>query len=770
MRPVIGKALKRSAVFVAMLVALASAGPAASSAPAAPADQATAYQSDPTHDGYIADAGLAAPLTQAWSITLPSNVSYPLIVDGTVFVTTGDTLYAINQATGSTIWSHATGGSVGLTYDRGQVFVVSTGGLLTAFDAATGSTSWSEQLPGQYSFSSPPTATNGIVYTGGAGSGGTVYAVRESDGHLLWTQSVENGDASSPAVTQDGVYVSYACQQAYAFDPVTGSLLWHHSTFCEGGGGATTVVADGTVFARDWAIGNVMLSASTGSELGPFTASQPPAVANDVAFMLKGPPSATLTAIAGAGLGANDWTFSSDPGVDTAPLVVGGLVFVGSSGDNLYALDATTGATDWSTNLGTQPTALGAANGTLIVSAGSQLRAYRTAGTITTAPSNESPPTIDGSANVKEIQAADVGIWSGLPNSYGYQWELCDAAGANCADIAGATGSSFVPPGADLGSSLRVKVTATNGVDSSMPVESAASATLGMRPGAPTSVSLSPSLQSIFGGAHATLTAQVTGTSTGTVELYGTPTGGSKTLLTFGAVGDNGAVSFDVSPAVTTTYSAVLQAGPDYASSTSQGAIVAVVQRSMRIAASRYTVTYGGKVELKITGVKGGTVDLFASHNGQAATLVRQASVASGQHSVTFTVAPKLRTVYLAERDDQTTVSNNLTVSVRPHLSVSVFTQPTSPAKIRRKGEKVLVEAARNPPLPAELMGLEIERSLSHGRWQIITQGEFQVGSDGIAVIDFVTKVPGRYRARASYTSDGDYAGGQSRWRRFRVG
>src|SRR5262249_23861549 len=157
----------------------------------------------------------------------------------------------------------------------------------------------------------------------------------------------------------------------------------------------------------------------------------------------------TLTAIAGAGLGSADWTFTGDGNLDTAPLVVGGLVFVGSSGGNLYALDAAAGTTSWSTNVGSpipgpdeqnvsQPlTGLGAANGALVVSAGSQLVAYRTAGAITTAPSNQSLPTIEGFAQIGQLQAADVGIWSGLPNSYAYQWELCDAAGANCADIPG---------------------------------------------------------------------------------------------------------------------------------------------------------------------------------------------------------------------------------------------------------------------------------------------------------------------------------------------
>src|SRR3954462_13560179 len=94
---VIGQAAKRSTVFVTIAAALVFAGSAAPSEPAQPADEATAYQQDATHDGYIPDAGLAAPLTQAWSITLPDAVSYPVIADGMVFVTTKNrTVYALN--------------------------------------------------------------------------------------------------------------------------------------------------------------------------------------------------------------------------------------------------------------------------------------------------------------------------------------------------------------------------------------------------------------------------------------------------------------------------------------------------------------------------------------------------------------------------------------------------------------------------------------------------------------------------------------------------
>jgi outer membrane protein assembly factor BamB len=105
-----------------------------------------------------------------------------------IYVTAGDgagtTLYAIEQASGATLWSHTLGGSYGwsgLTYDAGQVFTVDYNGTMTAFDAETGLTDWSITLPGQYSFSSPPTAYNGNCLRRGRWQWG--YRLRRLGGH-----------------------------------------------------------------------------------------------------------------------------------------------------------------------------------------------------------------------------------------------------------------------------------------------------------------------------------------------------------------------------------------------------------------------------------------------------------------------------------------------------------------------------------------------------------------------------------------------------------
>jgi outer membrane protein assembly factor BamB len=361
--------------------------------------EADAYQIGVSHNGYSGDTTILPPLAHRWSHTFTGPVSYPLIADGKVFVTVADTggisgsnLYALNQATGAILWSQPLGGTYNWSnaaYDAGRVFAVNSDGLMQAFDAATGSLDWSAKMPGQYLFSSPPTASGGIVYTGGAGSGGTVYAVSESNGALLWTQPVENGDHSSPALSGSGVFVSYACGLVYAFDPVSGTRQWFSNGPCEGGGGKTPVYNAGLVYARDPINGNKILNASTGALVGTFQADPAPAFDGNIGLFLS---AGTLRAIEG---GTTLWSFAGDGGLDTAPIAVGGTVYEGSSSGMLYGLNAASGKVVWSTNVGSgipapdeqnisQPlTGLGAGQGLLVVPAGDQLAAYSTTGQVT---------------------------------------------------------------------------------------------------------------------------------------------------------------------------------------------------------------------------------------------------------------------------------------------------------------------------------------------------------------------------------------------------
>ena len=79
------------------------------------------------------------------------------------------------------------------------------------------------------------------------------------------------------------------------------------------------------------------------------------------------------------------------------------------------------------------------------------------------APVNTGVPTISGALTVGQPVTASNGTWTGTPPpSFADQWQRCDAAGSNCVDIAGATAATYVLQAADVGGTLRVRVTATN--------------------------------------------------------------------------------------------------------------------------------------------------------------------------------------------------------------------------------------------------------------------------------------------------------------------
>ena len=78
------------------------------------------------------------------------------------------------------------------------------------------------------------------------------------------------------------------------------------------------------------------------------------------------------------------------------------------------------------------------------------------------APRNTQRPTISGEARVGQQLTATTGEWTANPTSFAFQWQRCDATGTACLDVAGATGRTYGVRTADLGSRLRVEVTARN--------------------------------------------------------------------------------------------------------------------------------------------------------------------------------------------------------------------------------------------------------------------------------------------------------------------
>jgi outer membrane protein assembly factor BamB len=353
---------------------------------------------NPGHTSAGTDSTLKPPLARRWMVPLGAIASYPLVVNGFVYVATRGSpfgspglLYALDVGTGATAWRVDLGsvGAANLAFDQGRVFVFD--GRFRAFDASSGTLLWTTAPPGFYDVGAPPVAYRGIVYLSAEVVDATVFAFDEASGALLWTKPT-HGTGGPFAVSDDGVFIADGCENDLALDRISGAPLWSTKGSCDGGVTDTPVVFGRTMYARD-PMGNIELDALSGSVIKTFTADVAPALAQGGFYVSAG----TLYA-ADVWLGTTAWTFKADADIGTTPLVIGPYVYVGSKIGTVFALDAASGAVLWSENTGvplisqephggssiTQevaepPFALAGASGILVVPAGPRLFAYSSA-------------------------------------------------------------------------------------------------------------------------------------------------------------------------------------------------------------------------------------------------------------------------------------------------------------------------------------------------------------------------------------------------------
>jgi outer membrane protein assembly factor BamB len=319
----------------------------------------TGYQINASHDGTQPIATLPEQPRVRWTKDFGTTVGYPVITGGRVFVVVrassgnsyGTRLYALDIDDGSVLWgpivNQATYFRAGLTAGEGRVYQIDYDGVLRAFDETNGNELWSRDLPGQYSFSSPPTYEDGTVYIGGSGSGGTLYAVDAASGAVNWTAPVDNGDQSAPAVDDTSVFVTYACGVAHKFDRASGVMAWTKYEGCSGGGGRTGVLHGGRLYVRDFQYQKIR-DAGSGDAVGTFGSQLAPSFDDGRRLEVA---DNTLQAVDEA-TGSVVWSRTVTGGIVTAPVVTGGRVFVGSSAGKAYGYDTATGTLEWSASAG----------------------------------------------------------------------------------------------------------------------------------------------------------------------------------------------------------------------------------------------------------------------------------------------------------------------------------------------------------------------------------------------------------------------------------
>jgi outer membrane protein assembly factor BamB len=168
-----------------------------------------------------------------WSYDIQAPAKYPAAAaNGRVFVCAAG-CYAFNQS-GDLLWSR-TGNANSVLASGGMVFVSAPSGTF-ALDAATGHTMWHYGLGGS---SVAAALANGILYT----SGHSITALNAETGSVIWTAPIKT---LFPVAVADGVLYAHAGGGAlFAIDAQTGATLVRVPTDSPSTG---PIVVNGRVF------------------------------------------------------------------------------------------------------------------------------------------------------------------------------------------------------------------------------------------------------------------------------------------------------------------------------------------------------------------------------------------------------------------------------------------------------------------------------------------------------------------------------------------
>ncbi|MGH2516120.1 MAG: PQQ-binding-like beta-propeller repeat protein [Ktedonobacterales bacterium] len=192
----------------------------------------------------------------------------------------------------------------------------------------------------------PPPAAPPIMKVFVGSHDGSLYALRASDGSLVWRYATGGQIESAPALAGGVVYIGSDDHTVYALHSQDNAIVWRYTTGGKVGG--TPSVAGGAVYVGSDDGALYALRASDGALLWRYQTSNwvvgQPAVVNGVVYV--GSYDDSLYALR-ARDGALLWRYQTGGAVVSSPAVAGDVVYVGSADNALYALRARDGALLW---------------------------------------------------------------------------------------------------------------------------------------------------------------------------------------------------------------------------------------------------------------------------------------------------------------------------------------------------------------------------------------------------------------------------------------
>ena len=320
-------------------------------------DGPSMFRFDPGHSG-VAQGPARLPGEQVWSLTTKGKVrSTPMVAGGRAYFGSDDGVFrAVDLRDGKEIWRFETGCEIPCSPagTQGMVFFQGRDNQLRALDARDGHLVWrygmGPDLPGRKGdylgwdyWVSSPTVAGETVYIGGGD--GKLHAVDLKTGQARWTFATAQRVRSSPAVAGGRVYVGSFDGHVYAVDAETGKECWKFDT----GQGiqSSPAVVDGTVFIGSRSAAVYALDALTGAMKwrkphpnGSWVLGSPAVTKGKV---IVGSSDEQFVHALDARTGEELWRLPVRFRVLGSPVVVDDLIYFGTEGASVYAIDLETG-------------------------------------------------------------------------------------------------------------------------------------------------------------------------------------------------------------------------------------------------------------------------------------------------------------------------------------------------------------------------------------------------------------------------------------------
>ena len=263
--------------------------------------------------------------------------SSPAISDKSIVINNGYQVIALSIDDGSTLWTQdiSFAGDTSPTIAGASVYIASQGGAVYSLALATGEQKWHIQIDGLL-FGSPTVDENQVFL---ANDRGKVTAVAIDSGAINWTMAADGGIFAPIISDDDTIMFTTNSGKTYKVYSATGKPEWIYDAGGTSGGATTfeTVIVtsdNGGVSAIRRVDGQLLWLVPTG---GAITVG--PTIVSDLVYVASGQ---TLYGF-DLDTGTLQFTYSTGYIIQTAPVVVNGMVFVGGRDGYLDAIvgDAT---------------------------------------------------------------------------------------------------------------------------------------------------------------------------------------------------------------------------------------------------------------------------------------------------------------------------------------------------------------------------------------------------------------------------------------------